>query len=624
MIQKQLLCYLLMTMLIVPIVWSQERAIRPVTQQLSNSDRQALVIGNSAYISAGVLRNPVSDAKAISNTLEQLGFKVTTVTDADQREMEQSIRDFGKQLRDHNGVGLFYYAGHGMQFDGENYLLPVDINPSTETDVRYDAVPLGKMLGQMQNAGNRMNLVILDACRNNPFARSFRTFNPGLTQVIAPEGIFISFATAPGKVAADGNGRNGLFTSKLLRHLKTPGIKLEEVFKRTAADVYRDSDKKQVPWVQYAVIGDFYFVQENSNLTADSLPNKPLTLYISESDWDNGNGTDWQLTKNTSDGRVYTGETYQGLPNGYGTMTAPDGIKYVGNWLDGRMHGQGTFTWPDGRKYVGAFKDGFRHGQGTFTWVNGDKYIGAFKDGFRHGQGTYTFADGRKYVGQYKDDKWNGQGTLTYPDGRKYVGSFKNDKKHGQGTMTKVDEGKYVGAFQDGNMHGEGKMTISSPKKHIELVVVEGLFKNNKPFTVQMTITRKDSSFLVVRAKDGKGDDDSLVTLTFPKNIKSLRKGCFALRPAMVCGDAGSYTGKSSTMEKFMENMVESQTLSAIKLNGYGTTVLQNGDKYIGEFKDGFRHGEGIFTSLKTFGDSKKRRMRWVNGFPTEVLEILE
>ncbi len=407
---------------------------------------------------------------------------------------------------------------------------------STETDVRYDAVPLGKMLGQMQNAGNRMNLVILDACRNNPFARSFRTFNPGLTQVIAPEGIFISFATAPGKVAADGNGRNGLFTSKLLRHLKTPGIKLEEVFKRTAADVYRDSDKKQVPWVQYAVIGDFYFVQENSNLTADSLPNKPLTLYISESDWDNGNGTNWQLTKDSSDGRVYTGETHQGLPNGYGTMTAPNGDKYVGDWSGGRWHGQGTVTAPSGFKYVGA--------------------------------------------------------------------------------------------FQDGKLHGQGKMTISSPKKHkakhLESVVMEGLFKNNKPFNSQMTITRKDSSFLIMRTKDGKDDDDSLVTLTFPKNIKSLRKGCFALRPAMVCGDAGSYTGKSSTMEEFMKNMMESQTLFTMKLNGYGTTVLQNGDKYIGEFKDGFRHGEGIFTSFKTFEDSRKYRTRWINGWLTEVLEILE
>ena len=259
MIRKQLICYLLMTLLFVPIAWSQERAIRPANQQSNADVRQALVVGNSTYTSAGMLRNPVNDARAISNTLSQLGFEVTTITNADQQEMEQSIRDFGKQLRDQKGVGLFYYAGHGMQFDGENYLLPVDINPSTETDVRYDAVPLGKMLGQMQNAGNHMNVVIIDACRNNPFARSFRTFNPGLAQVTAPEGTFISFATAPGKIAADGDGRNGLFTSKLLRHLKTPGLKLEEVFKRTAADVYRDSNKQQTPWVQYAVIGDFYF-----------------------------------------------------------------------------------------------------------------------------------------------------------------------------------------------------------------------------------------------------------------------------------------------------------------------------------------------------------------------------
>mgnify|MGYP002214504873 CR=1 FL=1 len=259
MMRKQLICYLLMTLLVVPMIWSQERAIRPANQQSNADVRQALVIGNSAYTSAGMLRNPVNDARAISNTLSGLGFAVTTITNADQREMEQSIRDFGKQLRDRKGVGLFYYAGHGMQFDGENYLLPVDINPSTEMDVRYDAVPLGKMLGQMQNAGNRINVVVIDACRNNPFARSFRTFNPGLAQVTAPEGTFISFATAPGKIAADGDGRNGLFTSKLLQHLRTPGLKIEEVFKRTAADVYRASNKQQVPWVQYAVIGDFYF-----------------------------------------------------------------------------------------------------------------------------------------------------------------------------------------------------------------------------------------------------------------------------------------------------------------------------------------------------------------------------
>jgi uncharacterized caspase-like protein len=271
MIRKQLICYLLMTLLVVPLAWSQERAIRPANQQSNADVRQALVIGNSAYISAGMLRNPVNDARAISSTLSQLGFEVTMITNADQRKMEQSIRDFGRELRDQKGVGLFYYAGHGMQFDGENYLLPVDINPSTEEDVRYDAVPVGKLLAQMRAADNKMNVVILDACRNNPFSRSFRTFNPGLAQVNAAAGTFISFATAPGQIAADGEGSNGLFTSKLLQHLRTPGLKIEEVFKRTTADVYLASNKRQAPWVQYSVIGDFFFVPKGN---PPQVPNK--------------------------------------------------------------------------------------------------------------------------------------------------------------------------------------------------------------------------------------------------------------------------------------------------------------------------------------------------------------
>jgi len=260
MVFKRLFGYLLLSLLLVPGIWGQGRAVRPVPPDSSSASRQALVIGNANYAHAGVLRNPVNDARAIGNTLQQLGFEVSTLVNVDQRQMEQAIRSFGKQLEDRKGVGLFYYAGHGMQFDGENYLLPTDIDPSTEEDVRYDAVPLGKLLAQMRAAGNGMNVVILDACRNNPFARSFRTFNPGLAQVNAAAGTFISFATAPGQVAADGDQGNGLFTSNLLRHLPTPGIKLEEVFKRTTADVYRASGQRQAPWVQYSVIGDFYFV----------------------------------------------------------------------------------------------------------------------------------------------------------------------------------------------------------------------------------------------------------------------------------------------------------------------------------------------------------------------------
>ena len=256
MIQKTTIVAGLLLLLALPLSWAQERAIRPV----ETNNKQALVIGNGNYAHAGVLRNPANDARAIGKTLQQLGFKVTTVTDGDKRQMDQAIRKFGVDLRGSNGVGLFFYAGHGMQIDGENYLLPTDINPSNEFDVAYDAVPVGKLLGQMQVAENKMNIVILDACRNNPFARSFRSSSKGLAQVVAPTGSFISYATAPGNVAADGEGDNGLFTEKLLQHITTPGLKLEEIFKRVRSDVQRESNDKQVPWDSSSVTGDFFFV----------------------------------------------------------------------------------------------------------------------------------------------------------------------------------------------------------------------------------------------------------------------------------------------------------------------------------------------------------------------------
>ena len=143
---KHLICSLLISLLFVPWGWSQKRAIRPAKEF---ADRQALVIGNADYAYAGRLRNPVNDAKAIGSTLKNLGFKVKVVTDANRRKMETAIRQFGRDLRGQSSAGLFYFAGHGMQIEGENYLLTTDINPSNEFDVIYDAVPVGKLRGQM-------------------------------------------------------------------------------------------------------------------------------------------------------------------------------------------------------------------------------------------------------------------------------------------------------------------------------------------------------------------------------------------------------------------------------------------------------------------------------------------
>jgi hypothetical protein len=273
----RVLCLLTILLLLVTPAWSQERGISKASPDLGTQKRLALVIGNSDYQHTSPLRNPANDARAMSQTLLELGFEVTALVDADQRQMEEATRQFGKDLRDQKGVGLFYYAGHGMQVDGENYLLPVDIDPSNEIDVRYDAFPVGKLLGQMQVAENGMNIVVLDACRNNPFKRSFRTASQGLAQVIAPTGTFISYATAPGSVAADGEGQNGLFTEKLLQHMVTPGLGLEKVFKRVRADVQRDSNSQQVPWDSSSVTGDFFFVPAGSTaqLSSPVAPNRP-------------------------------------------------------------------------------------------------------------------------------------------------------------------------------------------------------------------------------------------------------------------------------------------------------------------------------------------------------------
>ncbi|MDP7158949.1 MAG: SUMF1/EgtB/PvdO family nonheme iron enzyme, partial [SAR324 cluster bacterium] len=262
--------------------------------------RHALVIGNSKYEQVGRLRNPVNDADAVTRTLAGLGFKVTTLKNADLRTMERTISAFGKKLRA-GGVGLFFYAGHGMQVDGENFLIPVDANPESESDLRYEAVQLGRMLNRMADAQNGMNIVILDACRNNPFARSFRSSTNGLAQVSAPTGTFISYATGPGKVAADGEGENGLFTEKLVAHLATPGLKLEEVFKRVRVDVQRESMGKQVPWDSSSVTGDFFFLPSGVRAKPSISSTTKTTPQVASTGAIRADESAWRDIENSSD-----------------------------------------------------------------------------------------------------------------------------------------------------------------------------------------------------------------------------------------------------------------------------------------------------------------------------------
>ena len=180
--------------------------------------------------------------------------------DLDRDGMKQAVRRFGKRLAK-GGVAVFFYAGHGMQVNGVNYLVPIGASESIESaaDVDSEAVQVDLVLGKLEESGTRMNIVVLDACRNNPFATGGRSVRKGLAEMKA-EGMYLAFATAPGKVAADGEGSNSPFTASLVRHVTTPGAKLEEVFKAVRTDVWEATSGNQRPWSNSDVIGDFYFV----------------------------------------------------------------------------------------------------------------------------------------------------------------------------------------------------------------------------------------------------------------------------------------------------------------------------------------------------------------------------
>ncbi|MDM8551196.1 caspase family protein [Desulfobacterales bacterium HSG2] len=263
---------MLAVLLIPPCFGDSDRGIRRRTDSEEES-RLALVIGNADYRKSP-LRNPANDARDIAGVLRTLGFRVVHKENADKREMEESVREFGRSLRK-GGVGLFYFAGHGLQMNGRNYLLPIAAKIDKETDVEYEAVDAGRVLSEMEYAENRLNIVILDACRNNPFSRNFRSFrsgrNLGLARMKAPSGTLIAYATAPGSVADDGYGRNGIYTEHLIKYINIPGLTIEEALKKVRVDVQRMTGEKQTPWEASSLTGNFYFKPETAAfLSVDS------------------------------------------------------------------------------------------------------------------------------------------------------------------------------------------------------------------------------------------------------------------------------------------------------------------------------------------------------------------
>lgn len=269
--------------------------------------RVALVIGNSAYKGAPALRNPVNDAKAMSNALNRLGFEVIEVTDATQKEMNRAITLFGEKLNSESAA-LFFYAGHGLQVRGKNYIVPVDAQIKSESAVASESVSVDTVLEQLNVSS--VSIVILDACRNNPFERSFRKMGGGgLAQMDAPKGSFIAYATAPGKTAADGDGKNGLFTEELLKYINEPGLTLESVFKRVRSSVATKSNDEQMPWDSSSMTGEFFF----RPVAADTVPTTlPLTVPVDAGAMEL---SFWDSIKNSSDAEDFQAYLNK-FPNG--------------------------------------------------------------------------------------------------------------------------------------------------------------------------------------------------------------------------------------------------------------------------------------------------------------------
>jgi len=272
-------------MLIFPFMVSTvfaDRAIKitPEIGSTNSGQRTALIIGNSNY-KTSPLKNPLNDAEDIAYELQRLGFKVQLGKDMNKKDMFFAIREFGKEIKQ-GGVGLFYYAGHGMQVQGRNFLIPVEADIHSEDEVEYEAIDAGLILRKMEAAGNPMNIVMLDACRDNPFARSFRSAQKGLAQMDAPSGSLIIYATAPGSVAADGSGRNGIFTKNFLGHVRDPDLEIGQMLKRVRAGVQKDTNGKQVPWESSSLVGDFYFAEKNTEVIASSTRSSNNDLFDQE------------------------------------------------------------------------------------------------------------------------------------------------------------------------------------------------------------------------------------------------------------------------------------------------------------------------------------------------------
>ena len=253
-------------------LWIIVHIVFTAHSQAPINKKVALVIGIQHYSAIAPLRNTLNDAHDMAATLKKKGFEVMELYDPEtKRELQDGLmKYFNRVVGDPELAGLIYYSGHGMQVDGVNYLIPTRADPKVKADLDDQCVKMEYLMKVLEEAGNPLNILIMDACRNNPFRGFSRGTERGLNIVDTPKGSYIVYATKPGSVASDGEGVNGLFTSKLLKYINEPSLNIEQVFKKVAKDVAEESHDEQRPWISSDYTGDFYFTQTVNEVRKDS------------------------------------------------------------------------------------------------------------------------------------------------------------------------------------------------------------------------------------------------------------------------------------------------------------------------------------------------------------------
>lgn len=272
MYKRNILRYTIFLLLILGLFSSAYASDRSIYKRDYGTEQKvALVIGNKNYTHFKTLKNPIYDARDMRDVLKSKGFKVLYLEDANLEDMEKKVNEFENKLKS-GGVGFFYYAGHGLEVKGKNYLIPSPAKISKENEVKYRSLSVDMVIDKMQDSQNRLNIIVLDACRDNPFGDGRSIGGEGLATINNARGMYIAFATSPKKKASDGDGRNGLFTKHLLVNIQKNNLNLDEVFKYTRTSVYKESYKTQLPWTSSSVIGDFYFSLSDSIIIPKPTP----------------------------------------------------------------------------------------------------------------------------------------------------------------------------------------------------------------------------------------------------------------------------------------------------------------------------------------------------------------